>query len=207
MHASIWSFTGDPDELLCAYDAMVAQIPPEVMKVHLCLRAADGIVLVDTCPSNEAFDSFAASDWFAELRASAGLPEPVRLEDFPGARCVRRRPALARLGLIAGALPAGHRPATGRPRRTRAARSWRRRRRARHARAAARRNRARAAADRRRWARMKVADRRKMRRAAYDSIRSAFAMAAVARIGWLACSAGCGPKTASATRRSGTVRW
>jgi hypothetical protein len=83
MHASIRSFTGDPDELLRAYDTMVAQIPPDAMKLHLCLRAADGIVLVDTCPSREAFDAFATSDWFAELRAQAGLPEPVRLEDFP----------------------------------------------------------------------------------------------------------------------------
>jgi hypothetical protein len=28
------------------------------MRLHLCLRAPDGIVLVDTCPSKEIFDQF-----------------------------------------------------------------------------------------------------------------------------------------------------
>jgi hypothetical protein len=83
MHASIWSFTGDPDELLRAYDAMVTQIPPDVMKLHLCLQAADGIVIVDTCPSKEVHDAFAASESFRELRKRAGLPEPLRRQDFP----------------------------------------------------------------------------------------------------------------------------
>ncbi len=36
MHASIWSFTGDPDELLRAYDAMVAQIPRPPANIRLC---------------------------------------------------------------------------------------------------------------------------------------------------------------------------
>ena len=58
MHASIWTFRGDPDELLRGYDAMVAEIPSANMKLHLCLRAPDGIVIVDTCPTKEVFDAF-----------------------------------------------------------------------------------------------------------------------------------------------------
>lgn len=80
MHASIWRFCGDPDELLRGYDAMVAEIPSANMKLHLCLRAADGIVLVDTCPTKDAFDVFFAH------RASFqrhGLPSPERVEDYP----------------------------------------------------------------------------------------------------------------------------
>ena len=46
MHASIWRFRGDPDELLDRYDAMVAEIPRENMRLHLCLRDEDGIVMV-----------------------------------------------------------------------------------------------------------------------------------------------------------------
>ena len=83
MHASIWRFTGDPDELLRRYDAMVAEIPAENMRLHLCLRADDGIVLVDTCPSKEVFDAFFAGEGFRALRERHGLPEPDLVQDFP----------------------------------------------------------------------------------------------------------------------------
>jgi hypothetical protein len=83
MHASIWRFAGDPDELARRYDAMVAELPRAGMRLHLCLRAADGIVLVDTCPSREDFEAFASSDAVRGLRARHGLPDAERLEDFP----------------------------------------------------------------------------------------------------------------------------
>jgi hypothetical protein len=83
VHASIWRFRGDPDELLRGYDAMVAEIPSANMKLHLCLRASDGIVLVDTCPSQEAFDSFISNPDVQSLRARHGLPEPERVDDYP----------------------------------------------------------------------------------------------------------------------------
>ena len=51
------------------------------MRLHLCMRAPDGVVLVDTCPSPEAFDGFVQG--FADLRARHGFPEPERLDDFP----------------------------------------------------------------------------------------------------------------------------
>ena len=46
MHASIWKFAGDPDELLRRYDAMLEEIPRARMRLHVCLRAPGGIVLV-----------------------------------------------------------------------------------------------------------------------------------------------------------------
>ena len=82
MHASIWRFAGHPDDLLRRYDAMLAEIPRANMRLHLCLRAPDGIVLVDTCPTREAFKSFAGGV-FRALRARHGLPEPEQLEDLP----------------------------------------------------------------------------------------------------------------------------
>ena len=48
MHASISTFRGDPDDLLARYDAMIADIPAASMRLHLCLRSDDGIVVVDT---------------------------------------------------------------------------------------------------------------------------------------------------------------
>lgn len=83
MHASIWKFSGDPDDLARRYDEMAAEIPSANMRLHLCLRAADGILLIDTCPSREVFETFAASPQLRELRQRHGLPDPARLEDFP----------------------------------------------------------------------------------------------------------------------------
>jgi hypothetical protein len=39
MHASLWRFRGDPDELLPAYDALAAELPLENFRFHACLRA------------------------------------------------------------------------------------------------------------------------------------------------------------------------
>lgn len=83
MHASIWRFAGDPDDLARRYDAMLAEIPLANMRLHLALRAPDGLIFIDTCPSREAFASFAVAPWFPELRARHGLPEPESIEDFP----------------------------------------------------------------------------------------------------------------------------
>jgi len=83
MHASIWKFRGDPDQLVRSYDAMMAEIPQANMKLHLCLRAPDGIVLVDTCPTAEVFAAFVADPGFHALRERHGLPEPERVDDFP----------------------------------------------------------------------------------------------------------------------------
>jgi len=83
MHASIWRFVGDPVELLRRYDAMAAEIPRENLRLHLCLSAVDGMVVVDTCPTKEVFEAFVQGHAFRALRERHGLPEPERLEDFP----------------------------------------------------------------------------------------------------------------------------
>jgi hypothetical protein len=83
VHASIWKFTGDPDELLARYDAMIAEIPAGNMRLHLCLRAPDGMLMVDTCPSHDVFEAFVAGPGFRSLRERHGLPEPDRLDDYP----------------------------------------------------------------------------------------------------------------------------
>jgi hypothetical protein len=82
MYASIWRFTGDPDQLMRRYDAMLAEIPSANMRLHLCLRTPDGIVIVDTCPSREVFEQFAAGP-FPALRSRHSLPEPKDVQDGP----------------------------------------------------------------------------------------------------------------------------
>src|SRR5436309_10356127 len=83
MHGSIWKFVGDQEALIRGYDAMVAEIPRSNMSLHLCLRAPDGIVLVDTCPSREVFEGFSTSEEFRDLRERHGLPDPLEVADFP----------------------------------------------------------------------------------------------------------------------------
>ena len=83
MHASIWHFAGDPQKLLDSYEAMLAELPAANMRLHLGGTTADGLILLDTCPSKEVFDSFFAGEGFAELRRRHGLPDPVAVEDFP----------------------------------------------------------------------------------------------------------------------------
>ena len=80
MHASLWWFRGDPDDLLRRYEAMIADIPPPIMRLHICLRADDGIVVVDTCPTVADYESFSRTT-FPELRRRHGLPDPERVED------------------------------------------------------------------------------------------------------------------------------
>ena len=83
MHASITHFPGDPDDLEARYDALLAEVSSANMRLHLCLRAPDGLVVVDTCPSEEAFQAFSKDETFRMLRARHGLPEPDRIQDYP----------------------------------------------------------------------------------------------------------------------------
>ena len=83
MHASITHYPGDPDDLEARYDALLAEVPSASMRLHLCLRATDGLVVVDTCPSREAFQAFQQSEGFRMLRARHGLPEPDQIQDYP----------------------------------------------------------------------------------------------------------------------------
>jgi hypothetical protein len=83
MHVSIWKFTGDPDELTASYDALLSEFPTDQFVAHLCLLDSDGLVIVDTCPTREAFEAFASSEEFAEARRRHGLPDPTEVRGYP----------------------------------------------------------------------------------------------------------------------------
>ncbi len=82
MHASIWRFRGDGDDLLARYEAMIAEIPESSFLLHICLRGPDGLTVVDTCPSRTAFEEFRDADWFRDMLERHGLPMPA-MEDHP----------------------------------------------------------------------------------------------------------------------------
>jgi hypothetical protein len=95
MHASIWKFTGDTEDLTRRYDALLDEMPTAEFTAHLCLRAPDGILIVDTCPTREAFQQFATSDQFRSALRRHGLPDPSELHDYP-----------VHVAFIDGAMPA-----------------------------------------------------------------------------------------------------
>jgi len=83
MHCSLWSYHGDPDELIVRYEAMIAEIPSEAMQFAACFRTSHGIVVVDTCPSKDDYDEFVTSDDLHALLARHGLDHPDQLVDHP----------------------------------------------------------------------------------------------------------------------------
>ncbi len=75
-----YDFAGDPDELLGAYRRMMTALPPEMIFWHACVRTADGISMLDACPSREDFREFSGGDAFDQIRSASGLPVPVVTE-------------------------------------------------------------------------------------------------------------------------------
>ncbi|MFF2345849.1 hypothetical protein [Pseudarthrobacter sp. NPDC058119] len=76
MYLGMYSFRGDPAELLAGHDRLLALLPQGQLDLHLCVQTKDGIAVLDTCPDREIFDRFSGSRAFQELVASAGLPRP-----------------------------------------------------------------------------------------------------------------------------------
>jgi hypothetical protein len=82
MHASILTFTGDPDDLVARIERLFEQGAAADVKLLLVLRRPDGVTLLDTCPSHEAYLRFRASGWLEGALREVGLPEP-QITDHP----------------------------------------------------------------------------------------------------------------------------
>ena len=85
MHWSVWRFTGDPDELERGYRAMMEQVPASNHVLHAAARTPDGLLIFDTCPSEEAYHAFFGSGQVRTMLAEHGLRDRV-VEDFPSSR-------------------------------------------------------------------------------------------------------------------------
>jgi hypothetical protein len=64
------------------------------MRLQLCLRAPDGILLVDTCPTEEDANALVADPAFRELLAHHGLPAPEPVTLFSVHRAIVEGQAL-----------------------------------------------------------------------------------------------------------------
>lgn len=83
MHFGIYTYDGDPDGLLAAYDRLMAGMPEEGVTFHACAVREGGITVFDACPSREAFERFSTSAEFRGAAEAAGLPAPSRVEGLP----------------------------------------------------------------------------------------------------------------------------
>jgi hypothetical protein len=80
MFMGMYEFQGDPDELLVAYDRMMAGLPTDGLSFHACVRREAGIVIYDCCPSEETFRAFSTSEGLLNAMTAAGLPTPAVAE-------------------------------------------------------------------------------------------------------------------------------
>jgi len=71
-----YHFDGDTGALLDGYDRMVAQFPPGVLELNVCVARDDGITVFDACPSGDVFAGFSQSAEFLAAVSTAGLPTP-----------------------------------------------------------------------------------------------------------------------------------
>jgi len=93
MHCSVWRFTGDPDALERGYRALAEEIPATNHVLHAAARTPDGLLIFDTCPSEEAYHAFFGSDQARALFAAHSLVGGV-VEDYPVIRAFVRRSEL-----------------------------------------------------------------------------------------------------------------
>jgi len=78
MFLGVYRFKGQADELLAAYDRLMATMPMEDLELHVCTHNDQGIAIYDTCPSREEFDTFANGESLRDALAAAGIPPSGR---------------------------------------------------------------------------------------------------------------------------------
>jgi hypothetical protein len=83
MHSSVWRFEGDPDDLERRYLALLSEIPESNHTLHAAVRTPDGLLIFDTCPSEDVYRTFFEPGGpAAALFEKHGLVPAIR-EDYP----------------------------------------------------------------------------------------------------------------------------
>lgn len=76
MFLGAYHFDGETRALLDGYDRLLAQFPPGVIELNVCVARDDGITVFDACPSRDVFAGFSQSPEFLMAVSAAGLPAP-----------------------------------------------------------------------------------------------------------------------------------
>jgi hypothetical protein len=91
MHCSVWRFEGDPDDLERRYLALIAEAPESSHVLHAAAKTPDGLLIFDTCPSEEVFRSFFAPNGPMMLSFEKHGLLPATREDYPVIRAYAAR--------------------------------------------------------------------------------------------------------------------
>jgi hypothetical protein len=83
MYLGMYEIDGEPDQLLAAYDRLMARMPAGQVQFHACAVREGGITIFDACPSKEAFERFSTGAEFRGAAEAAGLPWPSKIEGLP----------------------------------------------------------------------------------------------------------------------------
>ena len=83
MHSSVWRFVGDPDELEQRYLAVMAEVPESNHTLHASAKTPDGLLIFDTCPSEEVYHAFFDPDGPASALFEKHGLVPASREDYP----------------------------------------------------------------------------------------------------------------------------
>ena len=76
MFLGAYHFDGDTPTLLDGYDRLLAQFPPGVLQLNVCVALDHGMTVFAACPSRQAFGGVSQSAEFLAAIAAAGLPAP-----------------------------------------------------------------------------------------------------------------------------------
>jgi hypothetical protein len=91
MHCSVWRFNGDPDDLESRYLALIGELPESNHVLHAAAKTPNGLLIFDTCPSEEQYRTFFDADGpVLALFEKHGLV-PVTREDYPVIRAYAAR--------------------------------------------------------------------------------------------------------------------
>jgi hypothetical protein len=88
VHCSLWRFEGDPDDLERRYLDLLAEIPESNHNLHAAAKTPTGLLIFDTCPSEQVYRDFFEGPGLA-LFARHGLV-PASREDHPVSRAFAR---------------------------------------------------------------------------------------------------------------------
>lgn len=95
-----YTFTGDPQQLLNAWDQAVAGMRDELV-LHVATTHAGGLTVLDVCPSEADFQGWIGSDAWKGIKAALG-------GDVEVTPLGEVRTAVAREGLIELVSPHAH---------------------------------------------------------------------------------------------------
>jgi hypothetical protein len=77
MFLGSYRFSGDPTDLVLAYERMMSGFDRATLDLHICVVEPNALLVLDACPTEDVFRDFSSSPEFRGAWGRAGLPEPA----------------------------------------------------------------------------------------------------------------------------------